>query len=318
MSVLARLKTGDRDGRRRSDGSCSSPVIAEELASYIATGREDEDGWRRYPGESIAEKVTAHQSALRHGLLERVRELEAGCSPPSMSEGRTTSAFVRDRLRPMIHGLFPVDERDHMLDVVTRSIVFLTQDVVHELIASTSWPDTALNVARIWLDSIGAPPLSEDAVGLLGLSEGTQCLVSLSYFRDIDADPFADYVVHEVAHLFHNNKRCYVGLPAKGRREWLLDIEFRKRELFAHACEFYSRIATAGRDQRAREALVEDLAPRAHGFSDQFDPDELIDVLREAASARNGWRKILCRCAPPTQRARATAEGASIRADADG
>ncbi len=318
MSVLARLKTGDRDGGRRSDRSCSPPVIAEELASYVVTGREDEDGWRRYPGESIAEKMTAHESALRHGLLERVRELEAGCSPPSVPQGRTTSAFLRDRLRPMIHGLFPVDERDHMLDVVTRSIVFLTQDVVHELIASTSWPDTAWNVARIWLNSIGAPPLSEDAVGLLGLSEGTQCLVSLSYFRDIDADPFADYVVHEVAHLFHNNKRCYVGLPAKGRREWILDIDFRNRELFAHACEFYSRIAAAGRDRRAREALVEEFAPRAGGFSDQFDPDELVDVLRETASARNGWRRILRRCAPRPRRARATAVGTSVAADADG
>lgn len=293
-------------------------VIAEELASYIATGHDDPDGWHRYPGQSIGEKMIAHHSALRHALLDRVRELEAGCASPTVPEGRASNAFVRERLRPMIHGLFPADERDHMLDVVTRSVVFLTHDIVHELIANTSWPNTAWNVARIWLDSIDAPPLSDEATGLLGLSEGTQCLVSLRYFQDIEADPFADYVVHEVAHLFHNNKRRYVDLPAKGRREWILDIEFRKRELFAHACEFYSHIAAAAKDRRGRERLVEDLAPRAGGFSDQVDPDELIDVLREAAGARNGWRRILRRCAPPSRRARVSTATASIVRDAGG
>lgn len=286
-------------------------MVDDELARYIATGRDDPDGWHAYPGQTIVASMTAHASALRAALLERVRTLEAGRSPPQVPE-TISSAFIRDRLRPMIDGLFPADERARLLDVVTNSIVFLTQTVAHDLIATTSWHSTAWDVARIWLASIGAPPLSDDATGLLGLSEGTQCLVSLDYFEDLEADPFADYVVHEVAHLFHNNKRRYVDLPAKGRHEWILDIEFRKRELFAHACEFYSRIAAAAIGRRGREALVEEFAPRAGGFSEQVDADVLVDVLREASGARNGWQRILRRCAPSPRRGRSRATEAAV------
>ena len=58
----------------------------------------------------------------------------------------------------------------------------------------------------------------------------------------LDDHPFADYVVHETAHMFHNNKRRTIGLPATRRRQWLLSIEFAKRETFAYACEAYSRV----------------------------------------------------------------------------
>jgi hypothetical protein len=55
----------------------------------------------------------------------------------------------------------------------------------------------------------------------------------LDYFRH--EDPFADFVVHEIAHIFHNCKRRAAGLPETRMRDWLLDIDFRKRETFAYA-----------------------------------------------------------------------------------
>src|SRR5690606_10552060 len=91
-------------------------------------------------------------------------------------------------------------------------------------------------------------------------------------------------------------------LPVRGRCEWMLNIEFRQRELFAHACEFYSRIEARACSRREREAFVEAFAPRAHGFADQLDPGELMDILRQAARARNGWRAILRRCSPAPRR----------------
>ena len=74
--------------------------------------------------------------------------------------------------------------------------------------------------------------------GNRSLSEETTCYVSPAYFGE--EDPFADVVVHEVAHIFHNCKRHKAGLRQTRRREWLLDIEFRKRETFAYACEAYA------------------------------------------------------------------------------
>jgi hypothetical protein len=41
-----------------------------------------------------------------------------------------------------------------------------------------------------------------------------------------EKDPYADFVVHEMAHIFHNCKRRTVGLKQTRKREWLLDIAF--------------------------------------------------------------------------------------------
>jgi len=62
----------------------------------------------------------------------------------------------------------------------------------------------------------------------------------------ITISPKSDYAIHEAAHIFHNCKREMIGLPATRRREWLLDIDYAKRETFAYACEAYSRILELG------------------------------------------------------------------------
>lgn len=81
--------------------------------------------------------------------------------------------------------------------------------------------------------------------------------VTSAWTTSREQDPFADYVVHEAAHVFHNCKRATVGLPATRRREWLLDIDYRKRETFAYACEAFSRmVALGGSQAQQREALV--------------------------------------------------------------
>ena len=110
--------------------------------------------------------------------------------------------------------------------------------------------------------------------------------------------PFEDFLVHEAAHVFHNCKRHTVGLPETRRREWLLDIEFRKRETFAYACEAYSRLLELGRTPSIRKSLLLKLTGDHAPAEDRVDPDEYVDILKEAVSARNGWKRLLARCAP--------------------
>lgn len=50
-----------------------------------------------------------------------------------------------------------------------------------------------------------------DAHRIVGLSEETTCYVSTDYFAATDR--FADFVVHEAAHIFHKCKRRTIGLP---------------------------------------------------------------------------------------------------------
>ena len=138
----------------------------------------------------------------------------------------------------MVTGLFPKAEHDQVLATVERSVVFLTPKNIESVLRSERWLHTAWSLANLYLVSAGCEPLSADAQVIVGLSQGTTCYVSLAYFKE--TDPCADFIVHEVAHIFHNCKRATIGLPVSRRREWLLDIDFRKRELFAYACEAFS------------------------------------------------------------------------------
>jgi hypothetical protein len=97
--------------------------------------------------------------------------------------------------------------------------------------------------------------------------------------------------------VFHNCKRSTAGLPETRTREWLLDIDYRKRETFAYACEAYGRILEFGNGHTERWQLVEELAREPAPADETVDPGEYIDILREAVIARNGWKRILARCA---------------------
>src|SRR6185295_7759090 len=119
-------------------------------------------------------------------------------------------------------------------------------------------------------------------------SEATTCYVSPDYFAD--DDPFADFVVHEVAHIFHNCKRRTLGLRETRRKEWLLDIEFRKRETFAYSCEAYARIVERATSPAVRSALAAEYGSQVRISEERVDAAEVADILQAAASARNGWR----------------------------
>ena len=105
-------------------------------------------------------------------------------------------------------------------------------------------------------------------------------------------------MVHEAAHIFHNCKRETVGLRETHRREWLLKIDYAKRETFAYTCETYSRILELGETRSARSRFLSELAEGAMPPDERVDGAEYVDILREAVSVRNGWKRILERCFP--------------------
>ncbi len=142
--------------------------------------------------------------------------------------------------------------------------------------------------------SIGAETLDGDSRSLLGIGQETTCFVSIQYFGQ--RAPFADFVVHEAAHVFHNCKRRTAGLRETRHREWLLDIEFTKRETFAYACEAYSRVLERAPKARDRPAIARELPASFASGDDRVDGEELRDIVAEAATRRNGWKVILQRC----------------------
>ena len=234
-------------------------------------------------------------TALREALIAAVRQRTAHAVAPAQLAGLELVGFTRAKVAPMVQGLFPVREVQTVLDVLARSVVFLTPATIEDVLRQMSWLGTAWDLANLYLVSCGAAALSKDARVIVGLSSETTCFVTSEYFHA--QDRFDDFVVHEAAHIFHNCKRNSLGMSSTARREWLLEIAYQKRETFAYSCETYSRILQLGKGSAARRDLLEEIEAGPMPPDDRVDPQEYVDILREAVQAGNGWKRILRRCA---------------------
>lgn len=273
-----------------------TPVESREAAlqRYLATG--DYDDAPRWAGTSFLEAARNADAILREGLIAYcLARLEASPTPV-LPLAADLAPWVRGKVAPMVEGLFPATERGAVLALLERSVVIVGPDNIESVLRTRLWPRTAWSLANMVLAAAGCEPLSDDGSACLGLSEETTCYVSQAYFTE--DDPFADFEVHEVAHVFHNCKRSTVGLPETRRREWLLDIDFRRRETFAYACEAYSRIRVMGDTPARRLRALQEHAQGSLPGDSVVDVAEYLDILDEAVRARNGWKRILRRCAP--------------------
>lgn len=267
-------------------------TIEQEVERYLRTGDTDPHhvAW---PG-GFLESARRARNDLRNALASEVKRLAAGRTPRPVPEADTV-ALTRRKVEPMVRGLFPRVEQDAVLAMLEKSVVFLTSDNIERLLREHAYDSSAWDLANLYLASLGAELLGEEAPLIVGLSEATTCYVSPEYFAG--NEPFADFIVHEAAHIFHNCKRRTVGLPETRWREWLLDIEFRKRETFAYSCEAYSRVLEQASTASERRQLAADFGATVRISDERVDAAEVAEIIREAAAARNGWKVILGRCA---------------------
>jgi hypothetical protein len=271
----------------------AQPTINDEIERYLRTGVSD-PYHAAWPGGFMERANRAHDD-LRGSLVRAVRRLSEGLTHQPLPEADTVS-LTRAKVEPMVRGLFPRAEQDVVLATIEQSVVFLTSANIEPLLFKQSFDGSAWTLANLYLASLGAELLGEDAPHLVGLSEETTCYVSPEYFLSRD-EPFDDFVVHEAAHIFHNCKHAAVGLHETRRKEWLLDIEYRKRETFAYSCEAYARVIERARNPVERRALAEQYARTARISDERVDAAEVAGIIRAAAEARNGWTLILTRCA---------------------
>ena len=105
----------------------------------------------------------------------------------------------------MVRGLFPQKEQTIILDMLERSVVFLSPATIYTIIKNARWLSTAWNIANIYLASLGAKTLTDDTPTIIGMSEETAWYVSMEYL--ITTYPFDDFMMHKATHIFHNSKR---------------------------------------------------------------------------------------------------------------
>jgi hypothetical protein len=273
----------------------AQPTIADEVERYLRTGETDPHlaAW----SGGFMERANRAREDLRGALVREVRRFAEGRTHEPLPQADSV-ALTRGKVEPMVRGLFPRAEQDLVLATIQKSVVFLTSANIEPLLEH-GFDSSAWTLANLYLAGLGAQLLGEDAPRLVGMSEGTTCYVSPEYFSE--DDPFADFIVHEAAHIFHNCKRATVGLRETRTKEWLLDIEYRKRETFAYACEAYSRLLERAKIPTERRAVAEEYGKTVRISEERVDAAEVASIVHAAAAARNGWKVILSRCAPTSR-----------------
>jgi hypothetical protein len=275
--------------------------MSEEVETYLKSGGHDPK-FEAWPGSGFFDRSQNGSKALREALVAEVLARTQHRPVTALPDDLDLLQFTRQKFSGMVKGLFPKHEQAIILSMLERSVIFLTPRNIAQVLQEMPWLGTAWDLANLYLVSHSAELLSDEALPILGQSIETTCYVSTDYFRS--ANPFDDFVLHEAAHVFHNCKRETLGLPHSRQREWLLEIEYRKRETFAYACEAYSRLLELGRDSKHRQDLLSELAAAPLPNDERVDGAEYLDILAEAITARNGWKCILARCAPSGVRRR--------------
>jgi hypothetical protein len=152
---------------------------------------------------------------------------------------------------------------------------------------STCFMGTAWKLLWALFGDYGLKP-EEINVECDGVSAGDFAHVRLSAYET--KDPYRDVIVHEAAHLLHYLKPTHYGLHVRRGQERFVDVEFCHRELFAFACEAYSRVGLHN-ERKSRITFAEKMQEGAFSF-----PRGLIEqvaaLVLNAARARNGWRVI--------------------------
>jgi hypothetical protein len=302
LGVFGKVVAGENQPERRCTCmACTLPlpedVVAtrtDPISQFLATGHYD-PVFRGWPGQNILDSIQRGTEALQTALIAELKRREARILLPSVTapSGHSLRDLTRNKVTPMVRGLLSRNEWEPMLLLLENCVVFLTPDDIESQIWKTTL-GTAWQLANIYLRSIKAEPLSHDFPNVVGYSEETTPYISLAYF--VEEEPFADFLVHEVAHVFHNTKRATVGLLKRRHCDWLLPIAFRMRETFAYACESYSRILERKPHLVDRRALLRQLKLKPAPPDDRVEPAEYFDILSDAIERRNGWRAILERC----------------------
>lgn len=270
-----------------------TPEQQQQIAEFLETGYHDPlpYGWT---GDWVTALNRADE-AMRDALIAELRRRSEGLAQPT-GPVMDYKEFTRRKVVPMVNGLFPASERGNVLSMFDKSVVFLTAENIEDVLRGTKPLSSAWKLANLYLSSIDGRPLSDTAPLIVGLSERTTCYVSYEYFTQTNR--FADFVVHEAAHVFHNCKRYTVGLPETRTKDFLLNIDIHQRETFAYACEVYSRMLELTNSRKERLALLQEIEDDFTPPDDKVNLDNFRSALAAAATATNGWKKILQACAP--------------------
>ena len=137
----------------------------EEVERFLRTGESD-PLYLAWPGDVFQRSRIAEgemRAALVDDVHKRARAAPTHRCHPTIDD---LAGLTRQRVEPMVRGLFPTTEHDPVLQILERSVVVLTPENIASVLRETTWMHTAWDLANLYLTSVGASLLSAEADGL--------------------------------------------------------------------------------------------------------------------------------------------------------
>jgi hypothetical protein len=95
------------------------------IEQYLCTGEHDAL-FRAWAGETFTARARQGDLALRAALIALVKSRTGRALVPEELANLDVVSFTRTKVGPMVRGFFPKAEQQPILDVLARSVVFLT------------------------------------------------------------------------------------------------------------------------------------------------------------------------------------------------
>ena len=109
------------------------PTPKQEIARFLRTGTHDVLG-AAWPGKTVTETAVTATATLRNALVAAVACRTRHATLPDNIGATDLVAVTRNKVRPMVHGLFVADEQPIVLDVLARSVVYLTPNNIETIL----------------------------------------------------------------------------------------------------------------------------------------------------------------------------------------
>jgi hypothetical protein len=231
----------------------------------------------------------AYRRAAKNAMRTLFHILGNLIPPEAQLAPRVDPTAIRARVEPMVRGLVQEDWQEIALrELVARTFVlnFRGAKAAMEVELPSCDMESAWRILWALYGDYGLRP-DDIEMACDGLA-GDYAHVGWSAYET--NDQYSDVVVHETAHLLHYLKPRNFGLHIRRRQERFVDIDFIHRELFAYACEAYSRVVLHG-PRKVRISFAEKMPEGAFSFP-RGEIKAVAALVIDAARARNGWRVI--------------------------
>ena len=138
--------TGERTAKATSRQPRDS-AVRYEIDRFLRTGTHDQK-YGAWSGDFLSRARTGTND-LKQALVAEVLDRAAGRADDADTAGVAIEALARQKVEPMVRGLFHRDEQEPVIELLARSVVLVTAANIVPIIEAARWPSVPMMMRQM-------------------------------------------------------------------------------------------------------------------------------------------------------------------------